>query len=470
MKVLLAATNLERFPYAVAPLGVLCVAAAARAAGHEVDFLDLGMARSPHRALRNALKAGKYQAVALGIRNLDNCWAFAPRTYLEEVRGFAETVRRCFNGPLILGGSGFSVSPEGWMRRLQADCGVIGEGERAFPEVLSRLEAGRSLQGIDGVIVASKSGSLGEALPTKAIERLGGLSVAAHDLCGYAKYMKRGGYVGVQTKRGCPFGCVYCVYPQLEGRRYRLRPPEAVVEEVESVVVRSKSRHYFFVDSVFNDPRAHALEICRALSRRRLPARWMCFCNPVGFDAELAHAMAEAGCSGIEFGLDAVTPKMLAAMGKPFGQEEVRIALGAARDAGLPFLLSMLFGGPGETWADIEEAQSFLNGCATANSVFACYGIRIYEGTSLAEVAVREGSLPPDQDLFEPAYYLSPALRERTVEKLDLIARRRPEWSSPADWRRPMMRWAQKVVVRLDTRPQWKYLSNYGRYMRRQEK
>ena len=470
MKVLLAATNLERFPYAVAPLGVLCVAAAARAAGHEVDFLDLGMARSPHRALRNALKAGEYRAVAFGIRNLDNCWAFAPRTYLEEVRGFAETVRRCFNGPLILGGSGFSVSPEGWMRRLQADCGVIGEGERAFPEVLSRLEAGRSLQGIDGVIVASKSGSLGEALPTKAIERLGGLSVAAHDLCGYAKYMKRGGYVGVQTKRGCPFGCVYCVYPQLEGRRYRLRPPEAVVEEVESVVVRSKSRHYFFVDSVFNDPRAHALEICRALSRRRLPARWMCFCNPVGFDAELAHAMADAGCSGIEFGLDAVTPKMLAAMGKPFEQEDVRTALGAARDAGLPFLLSMLFGGPGETWADIEEAQSFLNGCATANSVFACYGIRIYEGTSLAEVAVREGSLPPDQDLFEPAYYLSPALRERTVEKLDLIARRRPEWSSPADWRRPMMRWAQKVVVRLDTRPQWKYLSNYGRYMRRQEK
>ena len=470
MKVLLVATNLERFPYAVAPLGVLCVAAAARAAGHQVDFLDLGMAPSAQRALQKALKSGEYQAVAFGIRNLDNCWAFAPRSYLEEVRRFAETVRRCFKGPLILGGSGFSVSPDGWMRRLQADCGVIGEGERAFPEVLSRLEAGRSLEGIDGVIIASRSGSLAGALPTKAVEGLGELSMAAHDLCGYAQYMRRGGYVGVQTKRGCPFGCIYCVYPQLEGRRYRLRPPEAVVQEVETVVVRSKVRHFFFVDSVFNDPRAHALEICRALSRRRLPAQWMCFCNPVGFDAELAHAMAQAGCSGVEFGLDAATPKMLAAMGKPFGQEEIRTALGAAHKAGLPFLLSMLFGGPGETWADVEEAQAFLNGCATANSVFACYGIRIYEGTSMAELAVREGCVPSDTDLFEPAYYLSPALRERTVEKLDLIARRRPEWSSPADWRRPVMRWAQKVVIRLDTRPQWKYPYNYGRYMRRQIK
>jgi len=243
MKVLLVATNLEPFPYAVAPLGVLCVAAAARAAGHQVEFLDLRLARSAQGALQKALEAADYQAVAFGIRNLDNCWAFAPRSYFEEIRGFAETVRRCFKGPLILGGSGFSVSPEGWMRRLQADCGVIGEGERAFPEVLSRLEAGRSLEGIDGVILASRNGSPADALPSKAVERLGELSVAAHELCGYAQYMKRGGYVCVQTKRGCPFGCIYCVYPQLEGRRYRLRPPEAVVEEVVRTLNEHTGRH-----------------------------------------------------------------------------------------------------------------------------------------------------------------------------------------------------------------------------------
>ena len=103
MKVLLVATNLEPFPYAVAPLGVLCVAAAARAAGHQVDFLDLRLAWSAHGALQKALKTGAYQAVAFGIRNLDNCWAFAPHSYFEEVRGFADTVRRCFKGPLILG-------------------------------------------------------------------------------------------------------------------------------------------------------------------------------------------------------------------------------------------------------------------------------------------------------------------------------------------------------------------------------
>ena len=468
MNVLLVATNRERSPYPVAPLGALCVAAAARATGHDVKFLDMGLARSPEAELQQALDRGGFQAVAFSIRNLDNCWSFAPRLYFDDVRRLVDTVRRSFKGPLILGGTGFSVSPQGWMRRLDADGGVIGEGERAFPEVLARLEAGSSLEGIDGVIPAPKhQTSATVVLPTRTVERMSELPSPAHDLCGYARYVKRGGFVGVQTKRGCPFKCLYCIYPQLEGKRYRLRPPEAVVQEVEDVAVRSKVRHFFFVDSVFNDPRRHALAICEELRRRKLPVRWSAFCNPTGFDAELARAMKEAGCEAVEFGQDVASAKMLVALDKPFDQEDTRIALQAAHDAGLPFAIYLLFGGPGETWADIEETQQFLNGCARAHAVFATFGIRVYEGTPLAQIALNEGQVKPDQDLFEPAYYLSPALADRTTENLDRIARRCPEWTSPADWRRLSVQWGQKVSVMLNVRPQWKHIRLYGQYLRR---
>jgi radical SAM superfamily enzyme YgiQ (UPF0313 family) len=467
MKVLLAATNRESSPYPVAPLGALCVVAAARAAGHEVEFLDLGMERNPQKALQKALTRENFGAVAFGIRNLDNCWSFAPRSYFNDVRELAETVRQHFAGPLILGGSGFSVSPQGWMQRLQPDCGVIGEGERAFPEVLARLESGHSLDGIEGVVTHGKSDDSDAALPARAIERLGDLPPPAHEFCNYPRYTRRGGFVGVQTKRGCPFKCAYCIYPKLEGRRYRLRPPEAVVEEIETVAVRSKQRHFFFVDSVFNDPRSHALAICRELRRRRVPVRWSAFCNPTGFDAELAHAMKEGGCAGVEFGLDVASDKMLVALDKPFGQKETRIAMQAAHDAGLPIAVYLLFGGPGETWADVEDTQSFLNSCAEANAVFATIGIRVHEGTPMARIAVREGQVKPDQDLFEPAYYLSPGLAEDTENQLDRITRRRAEWTSPADWRKTVVRWGQKVSVLLNVRPQWKYIRGYGEHMRR---
>jgi radical SAM superfamily enzyme YgiQ (UPF0313 family) len=469
MKVLLVATNRERSPYPVAPLGALFVAGAARTAGHDVEFLDMGSARFPHLALRSALANNDFQAVAFGIRNLDNCWFFAPRSYYDDVREFADIVRRHFNGPLILGGTGFSVSPEGWMRRLNADCGVMGEGERAFVEVLDRLEKGQPLEGIDGVITAPKNSAPSVAAPTKAIAQLGELPLPAHDLCRYSRYTRGGGFVGVQTKRGCPFKCSYCIYPQLEGKRYRLRPPEAVVDEVQTVFRQSKMRHFFFVDSVFNDPRKHALAVCQELTRRKLPVRWNAFCNPVGFDLELARAMAEAGCSGVEFGLDVASDKMFEAMNKPFGQKETRIALKAAYDAGLPFANFMLFGGPTETWADVLDTQNFLKDCAPANAVFATIGIRVFENTPLAATAIQEGQVAPGHDLFEPTYYLSSAMAEDTEMKLDRIARRDESWQSPVDWRRFVTKFGQKVTVMLNVRPQWKHLRSYGRHMRKQD-
>jgi radical SAM superfamily enzyme YgiQ (UPF0313 family) len=467
MKVLLVATNRERSPYPVAPLGALCVAAAARDAGHEVDFLDMGLSNAPEQDLQRALERDPYDVVAFGIRNLDNCWAFAPRLYFDDVRCLAETVRRCFKGPLVLGGTGFSVAPHGWLQRVDATCGVVGEGERAFPEVLRRLGKGESLEGIPGVLTSARNGKPVEELSAPVIQNMSDLPLPAHDLCGYRRYLNRGGFVGVQTKRGCPLGCVYCIYPQLEGKRYRLRPPEAIAEEIEKVVVGSRLQHFFFVDSVFNDPRKHALAVCAELARRKLPIHWSAFCNPLGFDEEVARAMKAAGCNGVEFGLDVASPGMLEALGKPFTQEDIKVALEAARNAGLPFVSYMLFGGPGETWKDVQDTQSFLNTCAPANAVFASFGIRVYEGTRLADTAKEEGVIPPGQDLFQPFYYISPGIAQKTIENLDRISRQRAEWTSPADWRRPMMLWAQKIMVLFQVRPQWKYIQGYGAHMRK---
>jgi hypothetical protein len=58
-------------------------------------------------------------------------------------------------------------------------------------------------------------------------------------------------------------------------------------------------------------------------------------------------------------------------------------------------------------------------------------------------------------------------MMEKTIENLDRISRQRAEWTSPADWRRPMMLWAQKVMVLFRVRPQWKYIQGYGAHMRK---
>ena len=473
MRVLLVATNREKSPFPVTPVGVLAVAGAAIAAGHDVDFVDLMFSSAPVRQLRALLRSRRYDVVALGIRNLDNCFWAAPRHFFDEVRVLVEEARRCTTAPLVLGGSGFSVEPQGWLSRLDVDYGVVGEGEAAFVALLDALAAGRSGDGIPGVTSPAdlsrrqrETGRVKPAIPTSFVPDIETLAPPAHQLLDYQPYIRRGGFVSVQAKRGCAFKCEYCVYPQLEGTRYRNRPVEAIVDEMAAVVRTQGVRHFFFADSVFNMPQAHTLELCREIARRRLDVRWMAYTNSARFDDEMAHAMVASGCLGIEFGLDAVTDKMLHNWRKPFRQRDVRRSLAACRDAGLPAAVHLLFGGPGETVADVVESQVFMDDCAPVDAVFASLGVRIYEGAPIVRTAREEGVIDENTDLFFPTWYVSPGLGPDPMRMLDGIARQRDHWTTATDWTSMTVRLIQAITNRFGGQPQWRNIRSYGRRMR----
>lgn len=473
MRVLLVATNREKSPFPVSPVGVLAVAGAALAAGHEVHLLDLMFQSAPLRRLRATVRASRYDVVALGIRNLDNCFWAAPRHFYDEVRLLVEELRRSTTAPIVLGGSGFSVEPQGWLSRLDVDYGVVGEGEAAFVSLLDALAAGRSPDGIPGVTSSAdiacrqrETGHLKPAIPTSFVPDIERLAPPAHQLLDYQPYVRRGGFVSVQAKRGCAFKCDYCVYPQLEGTRYRNRPVEAIVDEIEGVVRTQGVRQFFFADSVFNTPRAHTVDLCHELIRRRLDVRWMAYTNSARFDAEVAEIMLRSGCLGIEFGLDAVTDKMLHTWRKPFRQRDIRRSLQACRDVGLPAAIHLLFGGPGETVADVVESQAFLDDCAPVDAVFASLGVRIYEGAPIVQTAREEGVIGDATDLFFPTWYLSSGLGADPMRMLDGIARQRDHWTTATDWTSMRVRLIQVITNRFGGQPQWRNIREYGRRMR----
>jgi hypothetical protein len=474
MRVLLIAANREKSPFPVSPVGVLAVASAALAAGHEVDLVDCMFVSAPAATVRSALLANRYDVVALGIRNLDNCCWAAPRHFYEDVRVLVEAARHASAAPIVLGGSGFSVEPHGWLSRLDVDYGVVGEGEVAFVALLAALAAGRSPDGIAGITSRAdlerrrcETGERKPHIPISFVPSLETLAPPTHQLLDYRPYMKRGGFVSVQTKRGCAFACDYCVYPQLEGAKYRRRPVEAIVDEMEIVVRTQGVRQFFFVDSVFNAPRAHTLDLCRVIARRGLEVHWMAYTNAARFDDELAHAMVAAGCLGVEFGLDAVTEKMLHTWRKPFGQHDIQRSLQACHDAQLPAAVHLLFGGPGETIADLVESQAYLDACAPVDAVFASLGVRLYEGAPIVATARTEGIIDADTDLFFPAWYVSPGLGPEPMRTLDVIARRRDHWTTATDWTSRAIRVVQAFSNRFGGQPQWRHIREYGRRMRR---
>ena len=463
MRVLLISSNRERSPFPVAPLGALAVAGAAEAAGHQVELLDLMHARWPERAVRQAVRRGDHDVVGLSIRNLDNCMVVRPVHYLEQVAGVARQISDNTSAPLVLGGGGFTVSPGGWLRRLPACCGVVGEGEQAFVAVLARLDGGEPLDGLPGVMLPGDS-----AAPPATLADVAGLPPPAHKLCDYRTYLSTGGFVGVQTKRGCAFSCSYCTYPQLEGSTVRLRPVEQVVEEMERVVRApgSRIRSFYITDGVFNAPRSHALAFCRQLISRGLGLQWMAYCNPVGLDLELAQAMGEAGCVGIELGVDAVTDGSLEAANKPFTAAQARASMAAIHQAGVPLGVFLLFGFPGETARDVHEAGRFIDDCAPAHAVFASAGVRVFAGTAIEGVARQQGQVSEQDDLFSPVFYCAEGLGSTPMRTLDEVAAARVCWSTPTDWARRRLHLVQGMCNRLGQRPQWLNIAFYGRYLR----
>jgi hypothetical protein len=194
----------------------------------------------------------------------------------------------------------------------------------------------------------------------------------------------------------------------------------------------------------------------------------MAYCNPCGIDDEMARVFAAAGCVGIELGLDAVTERMIASLNKGFTQQDIRRAQNALKCAGIPFAVFLLFGGPGDSIADIEETQAFLQGSARANAIFASLGMRIYRDAPLYDIALREGVVASNTDFLAPVFYVSPELGDNAAARLDRIARRDASWSTPTDWNSPLVRVIQKYCARFRVIPAWRDIENYGKYMRRQ--
>jgi len=271
VKLLLVSANRERSPYPVFPIGLAYLAGPLATADHDLRVIDLCFSADPVAELRAALGEFSPHAVIVSIRNMDNVTWPGSRSYLAGVREIVATCRAV--GTVILGGSGFSLMPYEVLDFVGGDYGIVGEGEEVLVQLLQLLEGGEQVAGLPGVL------RRGEAVfpPPRHLERIGKPDRSLFDV---QRYRREGGMANVQTKRGCPFGCIYCTYPNLEGTRVRTRPVPEVVAELRELA-EAGIDYIYFVDDIFNYPVDYALQLCRAIRDDKLAFNWSAFINPL---------------------------------------------------------------------------------------------------------------------------------------------------------------------------------------------
>lgn len=421
MKLLLISANRERSPYPVFPIGLAFLAEPLTQAGHQLAALDLCFEADPHEAVTAALADQRPDAVVISLRNLDNVTWPGSVSYLDALR---EVVAACRGkATVILGGSGYSLMPVEILAHCGADYGLVGEGEQLLPRLLDCLVTGCDPAALPGVVLPGRA----TFLPPLPLETIGSPDRQLFDV---ARYLKEGGMANLQTKRGCPFSCVYCTYPLLEGQRMRLRPVAEIIAELQGLVTDHAVDYVYFVDDIFNYPPRFAEQLCQAMITAGLKVNWSAFINPGFITPELLELMQRAGCDAVEFGTESGSPAMLHNLGKSFSVEQVRTASQLCQAADLDFAHYMLFGGPGETEQTVLESFGLMDELAPT-AVIAMTGIRIYPGTQLAQTALAEGIITAETDLLQPVFYLAPAIGERLAELVTSEAMQRKNWIVP---------------------------------------
>jgi radical SAM superfamily enzyme YgiQ (UPF0313 family) len=444
LKVLLISPNVEFLPDPVFPIGLAYIAGALKENQIPFKILDLCFAEDFKEDITSAITLFEPTIIGLSIRNIDNVSYPAYTSYLAFYRQIIDTIRKQSNALIVLGGSGFTLLPDAVMADLQADIGIQGEGESAFIRLLQNLEKKDTaisgiynptpeiIQNIDDIPVPDRSGFNSQA------------------------YLKYGGMGNIQTKRGCPFKCIYCTYPIIEGKNMRLRDPEAVCDEIETLLSDGIDT-IFFVDNEFNYPMDHALAISKEIIKRKINFGWGCYVNPAFVTPELIHAMRNAGCTGVEFGCDAASPKMLKNMGKNFTVDDIKKASDICKQADMPFCHSLLLGGPGETMDTVKETlDTILQTSPTA--AICMIGIRVFPNTRLSKIAENEGMVSPDNNYLEPVFYLSSAIEDEIVPFLESFAKEHRTWIFPGlniNMNETMQKKLRKFGIK---GPMWEYM------------
>lgn len=397
---MLISANQVTTPYPVFPIGVAHLMGALLQKGHLADHFDL-LACGGLAELENILRDKVYDVIGISIRNIDSVDSAAPRPVIDDIAMVVNIVRAHSKAPLVLGGPGFSIMPEELLRYLGADFGIVGEGEKAFPQLIDLILSGEN---IDRQIFSASLDNYPDYPP--------------HFSENTSKYyVDHGGMLNIQTKRGCGYGCSYCSYPTIEGKRLRFRDPKEIVDEIQRLQREFNARYIFFTDGVFNDPKNHYLEVAEALIQADNRTPWCAFFRPQNLGISELRLLQKSGMAAMELGSDAACDETLAGLNKGFSFSDVHNINAAIVGLKIPCAHFIVFGGPGETQETVRKGLENINkleGCI----VFAYIGLRILPGTALYQRALSEKIVTAETDIIRPIFYYSPNVEREYMDRL----------------------------------------------------
>jgi len=239
------------------------------------------------------------------------------------------------------------------------------------------------------------------------------------DLTRYALPLVDQPYVIVETSRGCPYSCDFCVAPVHQGHKFRERSATALVDEIERCHRElGVSFFYLWGDTVTLNVKSFTA-FCDELIARQLPIQWFGNARADNLtDAAFVHRLKRAGCWMLALGIETESDDVRKDMVKRLERQKIEAAFRNMRQTGIRSFAFFIFGYPGESPDTMEQTVQYAIRLDPDFANF--YPAVPYPGTALHDKCTRDRLLGPSADdwsKMEYSYYLieGNGLNERTV-------------------------------------------------------
>lgn len=204
------------------------------------------------------------------------------------------TIYKKMGIPVILGGIHASMVPEEALD--YATSVVIGEAENLWEQVIADFV----------------NGQMSRIYKNTSFPSLRKMVIPRRDI-----FSKKYRFDCIQTSRGCPFNCDFCSVPIINGREYRLRPVDEVINELKTI----KKKFVFFVDdNIVGYGKAseeRAVTLFEGILKSGIKKHWISQASVnIAANEKLLELMKKSGCLGLLIGFESIDMGILQKYGK----------------------------------------------------------------------------------------------------------------------------------------------------------
>lgn len=320
-------------------------------------------------------------------------------SYIEQVR------RLCPETQLVVGGGAFSVFSEQVIRRLpEGIIGIIGEGEDAFLNIYEE----KSVMGDRSIFRKGDEIFRGvQQAPVKLETTLADLQYLEAIFPQHPAYHEEP--IGIQTKRGCPYDCQFCLYTYIEGKRVYTRSAESIVEEMQQFYNRWGARRFWFADAQWIPGSKYypsCIETLERIIQSGMQIEWGAYIRTSLITPQLARLMVQSGLGDTEVSITSGSQKVLDELKMGFDLEKLYEGCRHLKEAGFKgrIILNYSLNSPGDTEETLLESVASYRKVAAIlgeDKVFpALFFLGIQPHTGLEQRLIEEGYLPSNYNPF----------------------------------------------------------------------